>query len=76
MIERQPVPVLYLACADELPPARSRRAAQGPPLLRRSPRRRHGIANAAEALGPRDPSRPIIEHYRRRDEIDVLVPLR
>lgn len=30
------------------------------------------IAPAAE--GPRDPSRPIIEHYRRRDEIDVLLP--
>ena len=32
-----------------------------------------GIAAAAE--GPRDPARPIIEHYRRRDEIDVLRPV-
>jgi hypothetical protein len=34
------------------------------------------IPGAAEALGPRDPSRPILEHYRRRDEIDVLLPVR
>jgi hypothetical protein len=33
------------------------------------------IAPAVEALGPGDPSRPVIEHYRRRDEIDVLVPV-
>ena len=33
------------------------------------------IAGAVEALGPGDPSRPVIEHYRRRDEIDVLMPL-
>jgi hypothetical protein len=32
------------------------------------------IAPAVDALGPGDPSRPVIEHYRRRDEIDVLVP--
>jgi hypothetical protein len=32
-----------------------------------------GIADAAR--GPRDPDRPIIEHYRRRDEIDVLLPV-
>jgi hypothetical protein len=31
------------------------------------------ISGAAE--GPRDPGRPIIEHYRRRDEIDVLLPV-
>jgi len=34
------------------------------------------IAGAVEALGPGDPARPIIEHYRRRDEIDVLMPIR
>ena len=28
-----------------------------------------------EALAQRDPSRPGIEHYRRRDEIDVLMPV-
>ncbi len=26
-------------------------------------------------LGKADPSRPTIEHYRRRDEIDVLLPV-
>jgi hypothetical protein len=31
------------------------------------------IAGAAE--GPRDPARPIIEYYRRRNEIDVLLPV-
>jgi hypothetical protein len=33
------------------------------------------IAGAVEALGPGDPARPVIEHYRRRDEIDVLLPV-
>ena len=36
------------------------------------------IPGAFEALAAgvaRDPSRPDIEHYRRRDEIDILVPL-
>jgi hypothetical protein len=28
-----------------------------------------------EAASPRDSTRPIIEHYRRRDEIDVLMPV-
>lgn len=38
----------------------------------------HGIAPAVgqlEATGRRDVTRPVIEHYRRRDEIDVLMPL-
>ena len=37
-----------------------------------------GIAPAVcrlEAASPRDGSRPIIEHYRRRGEIDVLMPV-
>ena len=34
------------------------------------------IGPAVDALGPGDPARPIIEHYRRRDEIDVLMPVR
>ena len=33
------------------------------------------IPAAVEALGSGDPSRPILEHYRRRDEIDVLLPV-
>jgi hypothetical protein len=28
-----------------------------------------------EATSPRDGTRPIIEHYRRRDAIDVLMPV-
>jgi hypothetical protein len=28
-----------------------------------------------EAASPRDGTRPVIEHYRRRDEIDVLMPV-
>jgi len=28
-----------------------------------------------EATGRRDNARPVIEHYRRRDEVDVLMPL-
>lgn len=28
-----------------------------------------------ETTGRRDVTRPVIEHYRRRDEIDVLMPL-
>jgi hypothetical protein len=34
------------------------------------------IAPTVEALGPGDPDRPVIEYYRRRDEIDVLMPVR
>jgi hypothetical protein len=26
-------------------------------------------------LGPRDPSRPLVEFYRRRDEVDLWVPV-
>lgn len=33
------------------------------------------IPAAVEALGAGDPTRPVIEHYRRRDEIDVLLPV-
>lgn len=32
-------------------------------------------AGRLEAASPRDGTRPIIEHYRRRDEIDVLTPV-
>ena len=28
-----------------------------------------------EATGHRDSARPVIEHYRRRDEVDILMPL-
>ena len=60
--------MLYVACADELPAIRA-----GWERLRGEPLEVYDrIAAAAE--GPRDPSRPIIEHYRRRDEIDVLLP--
>ena len=68
-VEREPTPVLYVACADELPGGlytRERLRGEPPEVYDR-------IAGAAE--GPRDPSRPIIEHYRRRDEIDVLLPV-
>ena len=34
------------------------------------------IPGVVEALGAGDSSRPVIEHYRRRDEIDVLLPVR
>ena len=37
-----------------------------------------GIAaafDALEARAPRDATRPCLEHYRRRDEIDVLMPV-
>ena len=119
-VDREPTPVLYVACADELPeiraawerleavvPLRGRRffgAAHadgtywacvqrvdggepgdlqagelpGGAYLRKRlrgepPEIYDHISGAAE--GPRDPSRPIIEHYRRRDEIDVLLPV-
>jgi hypothetical protein len=72
-VDREPTPVLYVACADEVSEIRAaweRLEAVVPP-----PEIYDRIPGAAEALGPRDPSRPIIEHYRRRDEIDVLLPV-
>ena len=120
IVDRPPIPVLYVACADELPeiraawerleavvPLKGRRffgaahadgtywacvqrltgeepgdLAEGElpggeytrKRLRGEPPEVYDlIAGAAE--GPRDPGRPIIEHYRRRDEIDVLLPV-
>ena len=120
IVERQATPVLYVACADEIPeiraawerleavvPLKGRRffgaahadgtywacvqrlegeeagelavgvlpgGAYTRTRLRGEPPEVYdGIAAAAE--GPRDPGRPIIEHYRRRDEIDVLLPV-
>ena len=32
--------------------------------------------DALEARAARDATRPYVEHYRRRDEIDVLLPVR
>jgi hypothetical protein len=69
IVEREPVEVLYVAVADEIAEIRtaSERLRGEPPEVY------DRIAAAAE--GPRDPARPIIEHYRRRDEIDVLRPV-
>lgn len=120
VVERQPTPVLFVACEDEVSairaawerleavvPLRGRRflgAAHadgtywacverraGEPggeleegrlpggryrreRLRGEPPEIYDLIPEA-AAGPRDASRPVIEHYRRRDEIDVLLPV-
>ena len=31
--------------------------------------------DALASTAPRDPARPLLEHYRRRNEVDLLMPL-
>jgi hypothetical protein len=80
-VVREEIPVLFVACADEVAEIRTSWERLGGRYLRERlrgepPEVYDRIPGAAQALGPRDPSRPILEHYRRRDEIDVLLPVR
>ena len=76
LVERERTRVLYFACADELSEIRAAWEQLEAVVPLRG--RRFFGAPALEALAARaarDPSRPEIEHYRRRDEIDVLLPI-
>jgi hypothetical protein len=63
-VERSEVDVLSLTCADD--------TAEFPAAWEQLER---AIGSLRSRRWEPDPSRPSIEHYRRRDEIDLLLPV-